>query len=264
VEDLGSGNILVADISGRVSYVIDSTGVLGANTLSGLGAITDGPLLDGSTEKAFVFSGGNGTSAIVEEADTLLTATSVVTLNIGNNSAATHVHMGTFDNNYYNSIDGTGNLYVCGKQAAHAAPALYDISIVSGVMTTVAAGPLDLSTTTAAQECSPLTEFYNPNEGGSGTDWLFLGVPSNCAFGGASTGCVLSFDITSGMPSAAFATASANGGTSGIIPDNVSTTGQTSSVYFTTLVSPGAGGCDNEPATDSTTCLVKRTQAGLQ
>jgi hypothetical protein len=263
VYDSGTGNIFVGDSNGRLSFVPDSTGILSATNISGLGAITDPPIVDPSTGRVFVFSGGNGTGAIVEEAGTSALA-SPTSVNIGNNSATTHVHAGMFDNNYFTSVS-TGHLYVCGKQAGNAAPALYSIPFnSSGVMTTPVNGPLNLSTTTTAQECSPLSEIYNPNVGG-GTDWLFLGVPANCAFGGSTTGCIMSFNITSGtFPSTVSATAAENGGTSGIIVDNVSTSVQASSAYFTTLSSPGTGACTSEPVNDSTTCLVKRTQSGLQ
>ena len=263
IYDFGTGNIFVADSNGRLSFVPDSTGVLSATNISGLGAITDPPIVDSSTGHVFVFSGGNVTSAIVEEASTSALA-SPTSVNIGNTSPTTHVHVGTFDNNYFTSVS-TGHLYVCGKRAANAAPALYSIPFTSGgVMTTPVNGPLNLSTTAAAQECSPLSEIYNPNQGG-GTDWLFLGVPANCAFGGSATGCIMSFNITSGtFPATVSATAAENGGTSGIIVDNVSTSVQASSAYFTTLSSPGTGACTSEPVNDTTTCLVKRTQSGLQ
>ncbi len=263
VYDFGSENIFVADSNGRLSFVSDSTGLLSATKISGLGEITDPPIVDSSTGKVIVFSGGNGTSAIVEQATTSLG--SATSLNIGNSSPATPVHSGMFDNLYFTTGPSAGHLYVCGKQPANAAPALYSIAFDgSGVMTSIAGGPLNLTTDTAAHQCAPLSEVYNPNEGG-GVDWLFLGVPANCAFGAAATGCIMSFEITSGtMPAGAFATAAESGGTSGIVVDNVSTSGQASSAYFTTLSSPGAGACNNEPSADSTNCLVKRTQAGLQ
>jgi hypothetical protein len=263
VYDSGTGNIFVADSNGRLSFVPDSTGVLSGTNLSGLGAITDPPIVDSSTGEVFVFSGGNGTSSIVEQAGTAALG-SPTSVNIGNNSAGTHVHTGAFDNLYFTSVS-TGHLYVCGKQAGNAAPALYSIPFnSSGVMTTPVNGPLNLSTTTTAQECSPPSEVYNPNVG-SGTDWLFLGVPANCAFSGSASGCIMSFNITSGtFPTTVSATAAENGGTSGIIVDNVSTSVQASSAYFTTLSSPGTGGCTSEPVNDSSTCLVKRTQNALQ
>jgi hypothetical protein len=263
VYDSGTGNIFVGDSNGRLSFVPDSTGVLSGTNLSGLGAITDAPIVDSSAGRVFVFSGGNGTSSIVEQAGTAALG-SPTSVNIGYNSAGTHVHAGAFDNLYFTSVS-TGHLYVCGKQAGNAAPALYSIPFnSSGVVTTPVSGPLNLSTTTTAQECSPLTEIYNPNVNG-GTDWLFLGVPANCAFGGSASGCIMSFNITSGtFPTTVSATGAENGGTSGIIVDNVSTSVQASSAYFTTLSSPGTGGCTSEPVNDSSTCLVKRTQSALQ
>src|SRR5207249_10116840 len=91
---------------------------------------------------------------------------------------------------------------------------------------------LSLGTGTGAG--SPLTEIYNSGQS-TGTDWLFVGIPSNCAFSGASTGCVESFNITSGFPATAAAAGATSGGTSGIVVDNVSTSGHASSLYYSTL-----------------------------
>jgi len=259
--DSSTGNVWVGDSTGRLSYVPNSTGALSATNISGLGAITDPPMLDPSTGHIYVFSGGSGASSLVTQATTSPFAQNAQ-VNLGTGAAGSQIHDGMFDNNYFNSPDSTGNLYVCGSTTA--GPALYSIGISGGVMSSSAdGGPLDLATTAAAQQCSPLTEIYNPNEG-SGTDWLFVGVPADCAFGGSTTGCIISFEITGGFPAGAYATGAETGGTSGIIVDNVSTSGQTSSTYFTTLASPGTGGCTGEPSADSTTCLIKRTQAGLQ
>ena len=128
---------------------------------------------------------------------------------------------------------------------------------------TTSDGPLELAT--AAGECSPLQEFYNPNQD---IDWLFAGIPSNCSLGGDAGGCIDSFRIGTGagagaFPAGADATGAEAGGTSGIIVDGISGVPQASSVYFTTLGAPG-GGCSNAPTGDTSTCLVKRTQNGLQ
>ena len=262
VYDINSGNILVGDSLGRLSYVT-SAGVLGGTSLSNLGDIVDSPIMDGSTGQVFVFTGTTSTGALVEETTTSLGSATSVHVG-GSSSSTTHLHLGTFDNIYYNSSNGTGNLYVCGKESGNDAPALYALPLSAGVLTGTAGTALDLATTTGAQECSPLTEFYNPNEN-SGVDWLFVGVPANCAFGGSAGGCIMAFDITSGtFPSTASATGAETSGTSGIIVDNVSTLSGASSVYFTTLGSQGAGGCNNESSSDSTFCVVKRTQQGLQ
>src|SRR5439155_5884386 len=97
------------------------------------------------------------------------------------------------------------------------------------------AGPLALTTTqNVAAECSPLSEIFNPSQGG-GIDWLFAGVPGSCAVGGSTTGCVMSFNITSAFPTTASFAGAEAGGTSGIIAANVSPSGQASSLYYSTL-----------------------------
>jgi hypothetical protein len=69
----------------------------------------------------------------------------------------------------------------------------------------------------------------------------------------------LSFDITSGFPSAVAHFQREAGGTSGIVIDNVSTAAQASSLYFTTLSSTTCGdGVSGNP------CAVKLTQSALQ
>jgi hypothetical protein len=260
--DFATGNILVADSLGKLSTVTPSGSV---TSVTVGGAITDAPIVDSSTTGyVYVFSGGNASNSVVYENNTLLTGPAK-TVAVGYNSPGTHVHAGAFDNLYFNN-SGTGNMYVCGKQSGNSAPALYQLPISSLVLTGAVNGPLNLSTNTTGQECSPLTELFNPNQGASGVDWLFLGVPANCAFGGSSSGCIMSFDITSGtMPAGAFATGLEYGGTSGIVVDNVSPTGTaTSNTFFTTLGAPTTGSvCANEPSTDNSNCVVARSQAGL-
>jgi len=104
-------------------------------------------------------------------------------------------------------------------------------------------------------ECSPLTEFDNTN---TGADYLFLGEGLSGSFGSLygftvnnSTGLVTAI---SGSP---ISYPEANGGTSGIIIDNVSNLGQASSLYFTTL---GTG----TPCTTGAYCAIKLTQSALQ
>ena len=119
---------------------------------------------------------------------------------------------------------------------------------------------LALTTDTSAQACSPITEFYNS---AANNDWLFVGLPANCAFGGASIGCVMSFNVAgtypTTFPTSAVATGAESSGTSGIVVDNASSDAQASSLYFSTL---GTAPCD--AGGNATACAVKRTQTGLQ
>jgi len=279
VYDYASGYVLVGDSTGQLASV-NPAATSGTNkvTVATSSIIADGPVVDSSTDHVYVFSGGNSQASLVTQY-AITTATGAlgtklqVTTAGSNLSAGSQMHDGIFDNIFYNSSGGTGNLYVCGKGSSTAAgPVLYSIPITAGVMSTSVGGTsLGLSTSsTAAQQCSPLSEIDNTNQYG-GVDWLFVGVPANCALGGTNTaaGCIMSFDITNGFPTAVYAAGPETSGTTGIAVDNVSPLtqySQASSAYFLTLGSPGSGsaGCTSEPTGDSTTCLVKRTQNGLQ
>lgn len=312
VLDYGSNNIFVGDSCGRLSYVT-SAGVLGTNTIGAFTKIVDAPIVDSSAARVFAFGASNSTtgSAAVVQANTTLTSASTVTANVGTSSTSVNVHDGVFDNNYYNNA-GTGALYVCGNPGGTQAQ-LYRLTFnSSGVMsTTVGAGP---ALSTSAEECSPLAEIFNTS---TSTDWLFAGVPANCSFGGSTTGCVESLNITGWLPSQSYSvgqiildsnfnieqvtsagTSGAGpspptwstgfqtttsdsgvvwtnegvlvgsgigaepGGTSGIVVDNVSTSGQASSLYYSNL--SGSTTCGTAGGNNVTACAVKRTQAGLQ
>ena len=87
---------------------------------------------------------------------------------------------------------------------------------------------------TANAPCTgALTEIFNQSVS---TDWLFTGVKALCVTTGAgSTGCAMSFNITSAFPSAVASEYADVGGASGIVVDNTidaSTTKITTDVYF--------------------------------
>jgi hypothetical protein len=96
-----------------------------------------------------------------------------------------------------------------------------------------------LNSTTS--RCSPISEFFNPNIGATGTDFFFWGMTSDCV---GNAGCVMSRN------SDVILTASQPSGTSVIIVDNISNACQASSIYFTPQRSPRRA--------------VKLTQNGLQ
>jgi hypothetical protein len=300
---LSSGNALTGPVfdgsSGKVFVALDDASGLYCETdtgsaFSSCGSITtqsgstpgfvagiaDPPILDPSTEQLFVFanefkagSTAVGTCAATTDCGAVIqfpiasfptpyTAASIGTHG-GNGTPWTH--NGMFDNQYFTSNNGTGNLYVIDPNDS--TPSLKTIPVNSGtIQTTVTTGP---EVATSSEEVSPLQEIFN-----SPTDWLFVGVPAHCAqTGGSSTGCVMSFSLStsgSGLAATFSATAAEPGGTSGIVVDNVSSSAQASSLYFTTLTAPGAGLCGttapeqgSEPSSDNTTCAVKRTQSGL-
>jgi len=114
--------------------------------------------------------------------------------------------------------------------------------------------------------CSSLTEFKNGD-----TDRLFFSqssVPANkCVSGAPQDGCVFMYDITNialigNSPTAA---TREHSGTSGIIIDNASGSGQASSIYFanqSTATDPCWSG--RASAKVASYCAFKLTQSALQ
>jgi hypothetical protein len=161
------------------------------------------------------------------------------------------MYSGTFNNAYYTSSGGTGELYVCGNTGngsnSEGDPKLYGIPITSNAMGTPSSG---LTLTTAAAACSPITEVYNTNSGTD--DWIFLSVTANgnqTGSGCTGSGCVYNFNVASGVPTAATAGIAATNGASGIIIDNVVNNAGASQIYYvelgssTTTCSSGTNGC---------------------
>ncbi len=165
------------------------------------------------------------------------------------------IRTGMFDDDYFST--GTGVLYVCGNNNSNTSTRLFGLAMTSGVLGT-STGLFNLGSSTG--QCSPLTEIVN-----GATEWLFVGVPGTCAFGGSTTGCIMSFDITNPLTSTStpVSTAVSAGGTSGIVVDNVSADGHASSLYYSTQ---GAATCTTETGGSSSAggCAVQRTQSGLQ
>jgi len=286
VWDPASNNIFVGDWIGHLWYVMDTDSTTGScssidsmsvppclgtpavdatNGQSSNYPIKDPPLVDSASQKVFVFdSGTNGGTAYVTQTNTALG--SVVATGIGTGSGGNKIHDGDFDNSYYKGSYTSGHLYACGNPYGdpngNSQPELFSITFDStGTMISPSTeGPnLGTSAYTNPQECSPLTEIYNT---GTSTDWLFLGVNVNCP-NSMSGGCVEAWDITSGPPTSGASPtnqSSENGGTSGIVVDNVSSEAQASSLYFSTL---GTATCGT-PGGGNTGCAVKVTQSGLQ
>jgi len=220
------------------------------------------------------------------------TGSSFVTADFGPvNGGGVVLHAGDFDNNYYNSdtpgsggtpTDVTGFMYVCAIDPLGATTGgntalrqiSFDsttglISVVSSLYIPVATDPFD--------QCSPVTEVYNTN---TNTDLVFFSVQTHsyaCAadpltgLGGwldsaPEGGCVMSVDITNNanlstfFPTGFAAAYPEDGGTSGIVIDNISSDAQASSIYFTPL------GDTTDPGNTCSFvgCAVKLTQVGLQ
>jgi len=173
-----------------------------------------------------------------------------------------NLHAPALSNVFYDS-PLSGALHACGTAAAQPSPQLYRIGFAYSL-----AAPRDLvpvldgskvsstaiATSTSNAECSPLTEFPNPNLAPS--DILFFGVSGNVAK-------AFNWDITGALASGPMVAGGVSepGGTSGIIGDNVQLTGgmgtsQGSSIYFSTLAPSNNCGAN-------TFCAVKLRQLDL-
>ena len=253
VFDPVSQNVFVTDVSGTLFYIRTNSAsagscasgsppCLGANSLavgnisgSVTQAAVESPLIDVSIEKLYQFSGGRPpdfeSGSFIVQTDATLSTSIFAAMGPGTGTNGAVVPAGTFDNAYLNSTDGTGLIYGCGFNAANI-PELMAFPITAGVLGTSPVGSFNIAK--AAAGCSPLTEAFQEGT----TDLLFFGVQNNC-LSGELTGCVTSFNITSGFPTAPAPTSHfpAAGGTTGIIIDNTSGFKISTNLYFSTMTS---------------------------
>ena len=237
-----SGNAFMGALNGRMYVVnVNTPAAVTAIPIGAPGAfnagVRDSPIIDSTAGTVLATSSNDATlnSAVVAQVDT----TSLLELNrvsIGQGSrggTAVNLYGGDFDNAYFTS-PLSGHMIVCGTGAADTIPTTYSLSFdIVGHLTGVSS-PLTALSSSATARCGPITEFFNSNIGGAGTDFFFLGVTNNCLLGTIPGGCVMSLGAT-GSPNA---TSPSPGGTSGIIPDNNSTATEASSIYFTSQGAP--------------------------
>ncbi len=276
VYDEGSGKVFIADNGGHL-YSVTASGNPPTKITSGSLVATAGhgidetPILDESNGELYVFARGDRGTNIAERAGVYQFSTGFTNGSTGTAEAivstnstipATALYPGDFDNLYYNSANGTGNMYVCGTNAG--ITAMWHIPINASVMGTPVPGP---TLTTANVACSPVTEFNDV-----ATDRMFVSVtgsaqtasPVSCPTN--TTGCIMSFDITNpatwGTGKATSATALVLGGASGVVVDSYTTIGGASEVYYTPL-STTAGNCTTAGLQGFGGCAIQASQAGL-
>jgi hypothetical protein len=179
-----------------------------------------------------------------------------------NNGATGHyLYSGNFDNVYFNSSNGTGNLYVVANTGVTTGGTLYRVSLSGGALVVggVTAAATGLTASGAYPWPSPLTEFYNSN---TSTDYVFFSVNrgnvGSCATG-AGNGCIMSYNVTnpasvtlSGEQNYPNPTGNGCWATGGIVIDNdASLASGASQIYFTSLNGAAAG---NPSAQTSSAC----------
>jgi hypothetical protein len=281
VYDSNSGNVLVTD-NVRVLYRVNHTighgagGTVASGSL-GSNGITDSPTVDPSTGNVYVFVRGDSAVGGAKRAGvcqftTTFVAGSTCTVAGGNEAQVsatnatlpgTRFFAGDFDNIYFSSANGTGNLYVCSNSlvGATTATTVWQIPVTAGVLGTPVQGP---QIATANAECSPMTEFMN-----GATDRIFVSVvasgqtlaPIGCP---TNTGCIMSFDITNPATwttTATSATSSVAGGTSGVIIDSSTGPVGSSQIYFTPLA---AGNCLTASGQGIGGCATQASQAAIE
>jgi hypothetical protein len=248
VLDIVTGRIFVGDGNGAVKSINAATGAILATLQVGTAgqvgaAIVDPPIVDSSNSLVYAFTANDSTGAAVVQANTSLTLIKRVRIGRGSVGASAanvvSLHSGAFTDAYFTS-PASGSLVVCGTDTNDTTPAIYLFDFTGTTINTTAriSDYLFLGTNRPGTECSPLTVFLNPNVT---AESLYFGVPKNCGGGG----CVLAYQLPGLV-----GTVPESGGTSGIVVDNVSTSAQAASIYFSTL-----GPTHN---------AVKLTQAALQ
>jgi hypothetical protein len=193
--------------------------------------ILTAPVVDVTNGTTFAASANDGiSSAVLVQADTsTLGVLTRVTLGQGSSGGVgLYIQEPAFDNQYFND-PSTGHIFVCGTAVGDTSPWEYSFGFGFNTpprnMNSTTSFSQQLLTSTAAQ-CTGWTEFFNPNIGG-GTDFFFFGLTQDCT-GTSSLGC-----LVERVNNTTVATATLNGGPSGIIVDNYSTAGQASNVYVT-------------------------------
>jgi hypothetical protein len=286
VHDSSTNKIFVGGSNGKLYMInlaicpgigctITSVNVGSSNAFGG---IKDGPLVDTTFQTVFAFAGDDGTgSGVMFQTNEAL--------NLGPNIAATmgsaaffDILDGAADDAYFNNAIGgasvSGHLFSCGANGGSGSPSLYLSTLTKNAGNLSLSNPPRLNPALDKKNipgnpgtgCGSLTEFKNGD-----TDRLFFSqssVPANkCVSGAPQDGCVFMYDITNialigNSPTAA---TREHSGTTGIIIDNASGSGQASSIYFanqSTATDPCWSG--RASAKVASYCAFKLTQSALQ
>jgi hypothetical protein len=269
----------------------DTTCAAGANGSDN--SLIDPPIVDGTNGWVYEWAttGSNGTNTVVVQASTTLpsgafTGTTVVDVGEGDPGCTNKnyggslaigfpTHSPEFDNAYYTGNLSSGHMWVCGRPSnsgsspgeSNAAFWAVATSGTNGALVQPSGYVFANGFDSNGAQCSPFTEIFQPNISG-GTDYIFFGEGDNNS--GDPTNFATLYGITvSGttatyiLPVASYpAYPNANGGTSGVVIDNLANTTtypQASSIYFTTLASS-----TTVCGSTSAYCAIKLTQSAMQ
>jgi hypothetical protein len=230
-------NFLLAGNGNGKLYRIDTTNPANVVSLAvgkngqPYAAIVAAPAVDVTNGTTFVVDANDGTSAVLVQVDTAsLTQIAKARIGAGGTVAAAGTAMflyGPAADDAYFTNPASGNIRVCGTDAATTAPWQYAFGFTGTLMNTSSSFSQQLPGSTATR-CTAWTEFFNPNING-GTDFFFFGLTQDCS-GVGTSGCVVER-----LSDTSIITANLNGGPTGIIVDNDSTALQASSIYMTAV-----------------------------
>jgi hypothetical protein len=211
VYDSGSRNVFVGDAGGYLYSVNSTTAAVTQSAQLDFGTgIVEGPIVDSTNGLVYVFASSDGSSncnlgtvacsAVYQLGTSFIGGEAGTEVTVGNSVPfatlpnPSPMFIGSFDSAYYNSVNATGNLYVCGNTGANAT--LYQIPITAGAMPISGQGlPITaLATASSTVPCSPVSDVPNPNTAGGSSERLFVsvqsnGVPAACG----SAGCIVNF-----------------------------------------------------------------------
>jgi hypothetical protein len=238
VLDTNLGVLMVGSTNGNLYQVNTTTGALGTLVVGDLGTTTPGivatPIVDVANGVTFVVTANNGHFAALEQVNTSTLGVHS-TANIGQGSTGgpttppVKLFEPTFNNNYYND-PSSGLITLCGTGPSDTTPYQYAFGFSGdGTMSESPSIQQQLSTVATDRCTGAWTEFFNPNIGAAGTDFIFFGLSTDCTLlgtSGSTTGCVVALSSDPTIPTAS---ATVPGGTSGIIIDNYSM----ADIYFT-------------------------------
>ena len=171
IYDSTSGNVFVGSSGAAGGYfyaVTASTGGIAAFTaqLDSTNGIMDGPLVDPTAGKVYVFVGRDKTTNTRAGVYQLATNGSGWSTpgeaqlgTTAGGAAGAYEYVGTFDNSYFmssNWASPSGYIYACNTASPST---LYQVKIVSNALSTVTAGPA--LTAGSGGHCSSISEFYN-------------------------------------------------------------------------------------------------------
>lgn len=216
VYDHKSQNVFVGDAGGYLYRVASSNGVTVKSAEVDFGAgLLSGPLLDQTNGFLYVFSSSDGTanctggtacSAVFTFGTNFASGSSGAKTTVGQSlvkgaGTPNPLYIGALDSAYYNSVGGTGNMYVCGGTGID--PLLYRVPITAGALGT-AVSVVVLTPAADAPSCSPVTDFQNSNVSASQAELVFFSVQSHGRPCTGGKGCLINFVSLPWQPKTAY------------------------------------------------------------